>query len=91
MDVDDLPTPLSRIETLWNCLITGGMPDFEPLSRNEKYLMAMLNGDVDGLPEPTSRSERLLNKMIYNSNKELLLKFENPLACKEVRLRYFKF
>ena len=63
MDVDDLPTPLSRIETLWNCLITGEVPDFEPLSRNEKYLMAMLNDNVDGLPEPTSRSEKLLYKI----------------------------
>lgn len=63
MDVDDLPTPLSRIETLWNCLITGETPDFEPLSRNEKYLMAMLSGDIDGLPEPTSRSEKLLYKI----------------------------
>lgn len=63
MEVDDLPTPLSRIETLWNCLITGEMPDFEPLSRNEKYLMAMLNDNVDGLPEPTSRGEKLLYKI----------------------------
>ena len=63
MDVDDLPTPLSRIETLWNCLITGGMPDFEPLSRNEKYLMAMLTDNVDRLPEPTSRGEKLLYKI----------------------------
>ena len=63
MEVDDLPTPLSRIETLWNCLITGETPDFEPLSRNEKYLMAMLSGDIDGLPEPTSRSEKLLYKI----------------------------
>lgn len=63
MEVDDLPTPLSRIETLWNCLITGGMPDFEPLSRNEKYLMAMLTDNVDGLPEPTSRGEKLLYKI----------------------------
>lgn len=63
MDVDDLPTPLSRIETLWNCLIIGEVPDFEPLSRNEKYLMAMLTDDVDGLPEPTSRSEKLLYKI----------------------------
>lgn len=63
MDIDDLPTPLSRIETLWNCLITGGMPDFEPLSRNEKYLMAMLTDNVDGLPEPTSRGEKLLYKI----------------------------
>ena len=37
MDVSDLPVPLSRIEKLWNCLITGETPDFEPLSRNEKY------------------------------------------------------
>ena len=63
MDIDDLPTPLSRIETLWNCLITGEVPDFEPLSRNEKYLMAMLNDNVDELPEPTSRSEKLLYKI----------------------------
>lgn len=63
MEVDDLPTPLSRIETLWNCLITGETPDFEPLSRNEKYLMSMLNDNVDGLPEPTSRSEKLLYKI----------------------------
>lgn len=63
MGVDDLPTPLSRIEMLWNCLITGETPDFEPLSRNEKYLMSMLTGDVDALPEPTSRSEKLLYKI----------------------------
>ena len=63
MEVDDLPTPLSRIETLWNCLITGETPVFEPLSRNEKYLMSMLTGDVDALPEPTSRSEKLLYKI----------------------------
>ena len=30
MDVTDLPVPLSRIEKLWNCLITGETPDFEP-------------------------------------------------------------
>ena len=63
MDIDDLPTPLSRIETLWNCLITGEVPDFKPLSRNEKYLMAMLNDNVDELPEPASRSEKLLYKI----------------------------
>ena len=63
MDIDDLPTPLSRIETLWNCLITGEVPDFKPLSRNEKYLMAMLTDDVDALPEPASRSEKLLYKI----------------------------
>ena len=44
LNVDELPIPLSRIEILWNCLITGDTSaiNFEPLSRYEKYLMAML-------------------------------------------------
>ena len=64
MDVSDLPVPLSRIEKLWNCLITGETPDFEPLSRNEKYLMAMLNYyDISNLPTPMSRGEKLLYKL----------------------------
>ena len=64
MDVSDLPVPLSRIETLWNCLITGETPDFEPLSRNEKYLMAMLDRyDISNLPTPMSRGEKLLYKI----------------------------
>ena len=64
MDVSDLPVPLSRIETLWNCLITGETPDFEPLSRNEKYLMAMLDRyDISNLPAPMSRGEKLLYKI----------------------------
>ncbi len=64
MDVSDLPVPLSRIETLWNCLITGETPDFEPLSRNEKYLMAMLDCyDISNLPAPMSRGEKLLYKI----------------------------
>ena len=64
MDVSDLPVPLSRIETLWNCLITGETPDFEPLSRNEKYLMAMLDRyDISNLPAPMSRGEQLLYKI----------------------------
>ena len=64
MDVTDLPTPLSRIEKLWNCLITGETPDFEPLSRNEKYLMAMLDRyDISNLPAPMSRGEKLLYKI----------------------------
>lgn len=64
MDVSDLPVPLSRIEKLWNCLITGETPDFEPLSRNEKYLMAMLDRyDISNLPAPTSRGEKLLYKI----------------------------
>ena len=64
MEVSDLPEPLSRIEILWNCLITGEIPDFEPLSRNEKYLMAMLNYyDISNLPIPMSRGEKLLYKL----------------------------
>lgn len=64
MDVTDLPVPLSRIEKLWNCLITGEIPDFEPLSRNEKYLMAMLDRyDISNLPAPMSRGEKLLYKI----------------------------
>ncbi|WP_405309144.1 hypothetical protein [Methanobrevibacter sp.] len=64
MDVSDLPVPLSRIEKLWKCLITGETPDFEPLSRNEKYLMAMLDRyDISNLPAPMSRGEKLLYKI----------------------------
>ena len=64
MDVSDLPVPLSRIEKLWNCLITEEAPDFEPLSRNEKYLMAMLDRyDISNLPAPMSRGEKLLYKI----------------------------
>ena len=64
MDVTDLPVPLSRIEKLWNCLMTGETPDFEPLSRNEKYLMAMLDRyDISNLPAPMSRGEKLLYKI----------------------------
>ena len=64
MDVTDLPVPLSRIEKLWNCLITGETPDFEPLSRNEKYLMSMLDRyDISNLPAPMSRGEKLLYKI----------------------------
>ncbi|MDD6761634.1 MAG: hypothetical protein PUD99_09480 [Turicibacter sp.] len=64
MDVTDLPVPLSRIEKLWNCLITGETPNFEPLSRNEKYLMAMLDRyDISNLPAPMSRGEKLLYKI----------------------------
>ena len=64
MDMSDLPVPLSRIEKLWNCLITEEAPDFEPLSRNEKYLMAMLDRyDISNLPAPMSRGEKLLYKI----------------------------
>lgn len=64
MEVSDLPAPLSRIEILWNCLITGETPDFEPQSRNEQYLMAMLGlYELENLPTPISRGEKLLYKI----------------------------
>ena len=64
LDSSDLPIPLSRIEELYNCLVTGDTPPtFEPLSRAEKFLMACLGGyDINKLPEPLSRSEVLLKK-----------------------------
>ena len=65
LDSSDLPKPLSRIEDLYNCLVTGEeVPTFEPLSRVEKYLMAILGGyDVNSLPNPLSRVEVLLYKL----------------------------
>ena len=65
LDSSDLPTPLSRIEELYKCLVTGEeAPTFEPLSRVEKYLMAILGAyNVDELPNPLSRVEVLLYKL----------------------------
>ena len=65
LDSSDLPNPLSRIEELYKCLVTGEeAPTFEPISRVEKYLMAILGGyDVDSLPNPLSRVEVLLYKL----------------------------
>ena len=65
LDSSDLPKPLSRIEELYKCLVTGEeAPTFEPLSRVEKYLMAILGVyDVDSLPNPLSRVEVLLHKL----------------------------
>ena len=65
LDSSDLPTPLSRIEELYKCLVTGEEPPtFEPLSRVEKYLMAILGVyDVDSIPNPLSRVEVLLHKL----------------------------
>lgn len=65
LDSSDLPNPLSRIEELYKCLVTGEEPPtFEPLSRVEKYLMAILGVyDVDSLPIPLSRVEVLLYKL----------------------------
>ena len=65
LDSSDLPTPLSRIEELYNCWVTGtDVPTFEPLSRVEKYLMAILGVyDANELPNPISRVEVLLHKL----------------------------
>ena len=65
LDSSDLPTPLSRIEELYKCWVTGEeAPTFEPLSRVEKYLMAILGVyDVDSIPNPISRVEVLLYKL----------------------------
>ena len=87
LDYSDLPTPLSRIEKLYNCLVTGGeVPTFEPLSRVEKYLMAILGVyNVDELPNPLSRVEVLLYKLatgVDNSDdvKSFLSEHEELLA-----------
>ena len=65
LDYSDLPTPLSRVEVLWNCLITGeATPDFQPQSRTEKYLMTILGVyDLGDIPKPISRAETLLYKL----------------------------
>ena len=65
LDSSDLPKPLSRIEELYKCWVTGEeAPSFEPISRVEKYLMAILGVyDVDSLPNPLSRVEALLYKL----------------------------
>ena len=70
LDTDDLPTPLSRIEELYNCLVTGeDIPTFTPLSRAEKFVMAMLGAyDVELLPTPISRSETLMKKIATGDN-----------------------
>lgn len=72
MEVSDLPAPLSRIETLWNCLITGETPDFEPQSRNELYLMAILElYDVENLPTPLSRGGIIIREIYKGFNERV--------------------
>ena len=65
LDYSDLPTPLSRVEVLWSCLVTGeATPDFQPQSRTEKYLMTILGVyDLEDIPKPISRGEVLLYKL----------------------------
>ena len=87
LDSSDLPTPLSRIEELYKCWVTGEeAPSFEPLSRVEKYLMAILGTyNVDELPNPLSRVEVLLYKLATGDDnlddvKSLLSEHEELLA-----------
>ena len=87
LDSSDLPTPLSRIEELYNCWVTGAdIPTFEPLSRVEKYLMAILGVyDVNKLPNPISRVEVLLHKLAIGDDnlddvKSFLSEHEELLA-----------
>ena len=87
LDSSDLPTPLSRIEELYNCWVTGEeAPTFKPLSRVEKYLMAILGVyDVNELPNPISRVEVLLYKLAIGDDnlddiKSFLSEHEELLA-----------
>ena len=87
LDSSDLPSPLSRIEELYKCLVTGEeAPSFEPISRVEKYLMAILGGyDVNELPNPISRVEVLLYKLAIGDDnlddvKSFLSEHEELLA-----------
>ena len=87
LDSSDLPNPLSRIEELYKCLVTGEEPPtFEPLSRVEKYLMAILGVyDANELPNPISRVEVLLHKLAIGDDnlddvKSFLSKHEELLG-----------
>ena len=54
----------SRIEELLNAAIDGGKIDFEPRSRAEKYLKAVVNkSGTEGLPTPISRIDALYFKL----------------------------
>ena len=87
LDSSDLPKPLSRIEELYSCLVTGEeVPTFEPLSRVEKYLMAILGVyELNELPNPISRVEVLLHKLAIGDDnlddvKSFLSEHEELLA-----------
>lgn len=86
LDSSELPNPLSRLEVLLNCLVTGETPPaFEPLSRNEKYLMAISGSYHDELPNPISRGEKLLYKLATGDDSiddigEALSRYEELLA-----------
>ena len=93
LDSSDLPTPLSRIEELYKCWVTGEeAPTFEPLSRVEKYLMAILGAyDVDELPNPISRVEVLLYKLTIGDDNlddvEVFLSEHEELLAEIIRNR----
>ena len=86
LDSSELPNPLSRLEVLLNCLVTGETPPaFEPLSRNEKYLMAISGSYHDELPNPISRGEKLLYKLATGDDSiddigEALSRYEELLS-----------
>ena len=87
LDSSDLPNPISRIEELYKCWVTGAeVPTFEPISRVEKYLMAILGVyDVNELPNPISRVEVLLHKLAIGDDnlddiKSFLSEHEELLA-----------
>lgn len=83
-----ISTSLSRIEALITCLITGDTPSsLTPLSRNEKFLMAILGlYPINELPIPSNRIEVLLNKLaIGDSNLEDI---RTPLSNVEELLIY---
>lgn len=86
LDSSELPNPLSRLEVLLKCLVTGEIPPaFEPLSRNEKYLMAISGSYHDELPNPISRGEKLLYKLATGDDSiddisEVLSRYEELLA-----------
>lgn len=86
-DVDNLPTPLSRIEELYKCLAIGGdIPTFKPSSRVEEYLFAILGAyDINELRAPLSDTEKLLYKLaIGDYNVEDV---EIPLSSHEFLLK----
>lgn len=84
----DIKTSLSRIEFLIKCLIMGDTPSsFIPLSRNEKFLMAILGlYSIDELPRPSSRVEVLLNKLATGDSN--LEDVKSPLSDLERLLIY---
>lgn len=64
MEVNQLPTPLSRKDLLENAICNGTINNIpECYSRVECYLKALITGNIDNLPKPVSR----LDVYIYNT------------------------